>query len=154
MQKNFPFTWILYWICQFHQSCGINAREYFHPAAPQQGMLGDLIIWRSASFWSNVLWGTHVTIFLEFIHGDPLRKTYLSSEDVMHRIHWLKLWAYGIIMLIYKKSPGTTLTCLLTEMSITNITTRDWITNYIRTIKMTSQKYWCVFTWQSKLLLK
>ena len=37
--KNSPFTWLLYWklpidtdfihfICQFHQSCGINAREF------------------------------------------------------------------------------------------------------------------------------
>ena len=40
MQKNSPFTWLLYWklpidtdfihfICQFHQSCGVNAREVF-----------------------------------------------------------------------------------------------------------------------------
>ena len=40
MQKNSPFTWFLYlklpidtdfihFICQFHQSCDINAREYF-----------------------------------------------------------------------------------------------------------------------------
>ena len=40
MQKNSPFSWFLYFklptdidfiqfICQFHQSCGINAREYF-----------------------------------------------------------------------------------------------------------------------------
>ena len=56
MQKNSPFTWFLYWklptdtdfihfICQFHQSCGINARECFHgPVAPQQGILGALIV--------------------------------------------------------------------------------------------------------------
>ena len=63
MQKNSPFTWFLYWklptdtdfihfICQFHQICGINARECFHgPVAPQQGMLGALIVWWPASFW-------------------------------------------------------------------------------------------------------
>ena len=66
MQKNSPFTWFLYWklptdtdfihfICQFHQYCGINARECFHgPVAPEQGMLGALIVWWPASFW--LLW--------------------------------------------------------------------------------------------------
>ena len=61
--KNSPFTWFLYWklptdtdfihfICQFHQSWGINARECFHgPVAPQPGMLGALIVWWPASFW-------------------------------------------------------------------------------------------------------
>ena len=61
--KNSPFTCFLYWklptdtdfihfICQFHQSWGINARECFHgPVAPQQGMLGALIVWWPASFW-------------------------------------------------------------------------------------------------------
>ena len=39
-------------ICQFHQSWGINARECFHwLAAPQQGMLGALIVCWPASFW-------------------------------------------------------------------------------------------------------
>ena len=62
-KKTSPFTWILYWklhtgtdfihfICQFNQSCGINARECFHGlVAPQQGMLGALIVWWPASFW-------------------------------------------------------------------------------------------------------
>ena len=64
MQKTSPFSWFLYFklpididfihfICQFHQSCGINAREYF------QGQLhfskvcwpGALIVWWPASFW-------------------------------------------------------------------------------------------------------
>ena len=61
--KNYPFTWFLYWklpvdtdlihfIFQFHESCGINARECSHePAVPQQGMLGALIVWWPASFW-------------------------------------------------------------------------------------------------------
>ena len=61
--KNSPDTWFLYWklpidtdfihfICQFLQACGINARECFQGlAAPQQGMLGALIVWRPASFW-------------------------------------------------------------------------------------------------------
>ena len=63
MQKNSPFTWCLYWslpidtdsihfIRQFHQSCGINARECFHgPDALQIGRLGVLFVWWPASFW-------------------------------------------------------------------------------------------------------
>ena len=39
-------------LIQFHQSCGINAKECLHgPAAPLQGMLGALIVWWPASFW-------------------------------------------------------------------------------------------------------
>ena len=60
--KDSPFTWFLYWklpidtdfihvICQFHQFV-TNARVCFDgPAAPQQGMLGVLIVWWPASFW-------------------------------------------------------------------------------------------------------
>ena len=64
MQKNPSlFTWFLYWklpvdrdvihfICHFHQSGGINARECFHgPAAPQSVMLGALIVWWPTSIW-------------------------------------------------------------------------------------------------------
>ena len=55
-KKTSSFTWFLLWklpidrdfshlICQFHQPCGINARNCFQgPAAPQQGMLG---VWLS-----------------------------------------------------------------------------------------------------------
>ena len=59
-----PFTSFLCWklpidtdfihvICHFHQAvCDLNARECFDgPAAPQQGMLGALIVWWRASFW-------------------------------------------------------------------------------------------------------
>ena len=43
--KNFPYKIdFIHFICQFHQSCGINVRERFcfmdEPAAPQHGMLG------------------------------------------------------------------------------------------------------------------
>ena len=50
---NLPIdTDFIHFIYQFHQSCGINARECLHgPAAPQQGMLGALIVWWPASFW-------------------------------------------------------------------------------------------------------
>ena len=47
--------------CQFHQSWGINARKCFlGPVAPQQGMLGTLIVWWPALFslqwqWQRVL---------------------------------------------------------------------------------------------------
>ena len=66
--KNSPFTSFLYWklpndtyfirfICQFNQLCGINDRYFFHgPAAPQQGMLGALIVWWPASFWLREQW--------------------------------------------------------------------------------------------------
>ena len=62
-KKPSPFTWFLYWklptdtdftdfFCQFHQSCGISARECFHEqVAPQQGMLGALIVWWPALIW-------------------------------------------------------------------------------------------------------
>ena len=36
----------------FSPACDLNARECFDgPAAPQQGMLGALIVWWPASFW-------------------------------------------------------------------------------------------------------
>ena len=36
----------------FSPGCDLNARECFDgPAAPQQGMLGSLIVWWPASFW-------------------------------------------------------------------------------------------------------
>ena len=38
----------------FSPDCDLNARECFdEPAAPQQGMLGALIVWWPASFWSH-----------------------------------------------------------------------------------------------------
>ena len=61
--KVSPFTWFLCWklpidtdfihfICHFHQA--VTAWECFdQPAALQQGMLGALIVWRPASFWSQ-----------------------------------------------------------------------------------------------------
>ena len=62
-KKPSSFTWFLHWklpidrdfshlICQLNQPCGINARNCFQgPAAPQQGMLGVMIVWWPASFW-------------------------------------------------------------------------------------------------------
>ena len=61
--KVSPFTWFLCWklpidtdfihfICHLSPGCDLNARECFDgPAAPQQGMLGPLIVWWPASFW-------------------------------------------------------------------------------------------------------
>ena len=63
MQKKIPIYLVLVLITShrnklhpfylsFHKSCGINSRECFRgPAAPQQGMLGVLIVWWPASFW-------------------------------------------------------------------------------------------------------
>ena len=43
----------IHFICQFHQFCGIKARECFHrgPLKPKQDMLGDLIVSWAAFFW-------------------------------------------------------------------------------------------------------
>ena len=59
--KNYPITWLLFWqlpidtnfihfIFQFQQFFGVNARECFHAAAPQQDILGDLIVWWLSPF--------------------------------------------------------------------------------------------------------
>ena len=56
MQKTLHSLGSCTWFHPFYLSispvCGIDARECFGgPAAPQQGMLGALIVWWPASFW-------------------------------------------------------------------------------------------------------
>ena len=104
MQKNSPFTWFLYWklptdtdfrhfICQFHQYCGINARECFHgPLAPEQGMLGALIVWWPASFW--LLW----TMAEGTVHAGspakfPTKPTEEWKKGKMYAIKQIKICA-------------------------------------------------------------
>ena len=57
--------------------CGINARECFDgPTAPQQGMLGALIVWWPASFWLQ--W----TMEEETVHtGSPANFPNKPTED-------------------------------------------------------------------------
>ena len=76
--KNSPFTWFLYWwlpfdtdftyfVSQFHQSCGINARECFHGlAAPQQSMLGALIVIAMAMTIDLTFSGLATKLWLNF----------------------------------------------------------------------------------------
>ena len=94
-----PLTGRLYWkfpidtdfihlICQFHQSCDINIRVCmgFAPAATQQGMLGDLIVWSLASFW---LQGTMAE---GTVHG-------VGSAKKMYVIKQIKIRAVYLDML-------------------------------------------------------
>ena len=51
----------------FSPGCDLNARECFDgPAAPQQGMLGALIVWWPASFWLQ----------------------WTMAEGTVHRVYW------------------------------------------------------------------
>ena len=103
MQKNSPFAWFLYWqlptdtdfihfICQFHRFCGINARECFHgPVAPQQGMLGALIVCWPASFWLQ--WTmTEGTVHTSSPAKFPTKSTEECKKE-MHAIKEIKIFA-------------------------------------------------------------
>ena len=85
--KVSPFTWFLCWklpidtdsihfICHFHQAVIWMPECFDGPAAPQQGMLGALIVWWPASFWLQ--W----TMAEDIVHtGSPAKFPTKPTEE-------------------------------------------------------------------------
>ena len=74
-------TVFIHFIYQFHQSCGINARECLHgPAAPRQGILGALIFWWPVSFWLQ--WTVIILITMGTVYdGSPAKFPTKPTEE-------------------------------------------------------------------------
>ena len=117
--KVSPFTWFSvvlktsYWYrfhpfyLSFSPGCDLNARECFD-AAPQQGMLGALIVWWPASFWLQ--W----TMAEGTVHtGSPAKFSNKPTEDwrqirKMYAIKQIKICAEYRDMLPGTCYPGQT----------------------------------------------
>ena len=84
--ENFILIQIASIYLSFSPGCDLNARQCFDgPAAPQQGMLGALIVWWPASFWLQ--W----TMAEGTVHtGSPAKFPTKPTEEWIRKMYAIK----------------------------------------------------------------